>query len=71
MHKCISKILAARLKTILPDVIGPSQAAFVSGRQISDNILLTQELMHRYHLGNGPARCALKVDLRKAFDTIN
>jgi hypothetical protein len=71
MYKCISKILATRLKTILPEVIGPSQAAFVPGRQISDNILLTQELMHKYHMGRGPARCALKVDLKKAFDTIS
>ncbi|KAG6780113.1 hypothetical protein POTOM_012965 [Populus tomentosa] len=71
MYKCISKIMVARLKTILPEVIGPSQSAFVPGRQISDNILLTQELMHNYHLNRGPARCALKVDLRKAFDTIS
>lgn len=71
MYKCISKIMVARLKTILPEVIGPSQSAFVPRRQISDNILLTQELMHNYHLNRGPARYALKVDLRKAFDTIS
>ncbi|KAJ6904458.1 hypothetical protein NC652_022464 [Populus alba x Populus x berolinensis] len=28
-------------------------------------------LMHNYHLNNGAARCALKVDLRKAFDTVS
>ncbi|KAJ6925333.1 hypothetical protein NC651_009871 [Populus alba x Populus x berolinensis] len=71
IYKCISKIMAARLKTILADIINPAQSAFVPGRQISDNILLTQELMHNYHLDRGPARCALKVDLRKAFDTIS
>lgn len=27
--------------------------------------------MHNYHLNTGPARCAMKVDLRKAFDTIS
>ncbi|KAG6761955.1 hypothetical protein POTOM_032433 [Populus tomentosa] len=27
--------------------------------------------MHNYHLNNGAARCALKVDLRKAFDTVS
>lgn len=71
IYKCISKIMATRLKTILADIVNPSQSAFVPGRQISDNILLTQELMHNYHLDRGPARCALKVDLRKAFDTIS
>jgi hypothetical protein len=27
--------------------------------------------MHKYHVGRGPTRCALKVDLKKAFDTIS
>lgn len=71
IYKCISKVLAARLKTILPDVINHSQSTFVLGRQISDNILLTQEIMHNYHLDNGPPKCALKVDLRKAFDMVS
>ena len=71
IYKCISKVIVARLKTALSEVIGPSQSVFIPGRQISDAILLTQDLMHNYHLSKGPARCALKVDLRKAFDTIS
>jgi hypothetical protein len=27
--------------------------------------------MHNYHHKTGPARCALKIDLKKAFDTVN
>ena len=27
--------------------------------------------MHNYHLNTGPARCALKIDLKKAFDTVS
>ncbi|KAG6735551.1 hypothetical protein POTOM_061837 [Populus tomentosa] len=71
LYKCISKILVIRLKAALSDVVGPSQSAFIPGRNISDAILLTQELMHNYHLQAGPARCALKIDLKKAFDTGN
>lgn len=71
LYKCISKLLAIRLKVALSDVISPSQSAFIPGRNISDAILLTQELMHNYHLNTRPARCALKIDLRKAFDTVN
>nr|GEV42415.1 putative reverse transcriptase domain-containing protein [Tanacetum cinerariifolium] len=36
------------------------------GRRISDNILITQELMHNYHRDRGPSRCAFKVDIQKA-----
>uniref|UniRef100_A0A251RYM8 Putative reverse transcriptase domain-containing protein n=1 Tax=Helianthus annuus TaxID=4232 RepID=A0A251RYM8_HELAN len=39
-------------------------------RKISDNILLTQELMHNYHRSFGPPRCAFKVDIQKAYDTV-
>ncbi|GJS49209.1 hypothetical protein Tco_0599330 [Tanacetum coccineum] len=45
--------------------------AFVLGRSIADNILLTQELMHNYHLDRGPSRCAFKVDIQKAYDTVD
>lgn len=44
---------------------------FISGRSISDNILLAQELFRNYHRLSGPARCALKFDIRKAFDTVD
>nr|GEW49242.1 hypothetical protein [Tanacetum cinerariifolium] len=48
-----------------------NQSAFVPGRSISDNVLLTHELMHNYHLDQGMARCAFKVDIQKAYDTVD
>ena len=71
IYKCISKIIAARIKGCLPDIISPAQTAFVQGRSIADNILLTQELMKNYHLDSGLPRCALKIDLKKAYDSIS
>ena len=70
IYKCISKIIAARIKMCLPDIINPSQSAFGHGRSIADNVLITQDLMHNYHRNNGHPRCALKIDIKKAFDSI-
>nr|GFC92323.1 methylenetetrahydrofolate reductase 1 [Tanacetum cinerariifolium] len=67
LFKCISKIIANRIKQSLKSLVSPNQSAFVSGRCISDNILLKQELMHNYHLDRGSPRCAFKVDIQKAY----
>ena len=70
IYKCISKLIANRIKLVLPSLIDRAQSAFIPGRLISDNILLAQELLRNYHLADTPSRGAIKVDLRKTFDTI-
>lgn len=69
-YKCIPKIVANRLKHIMPIVIDQSQSAFIKGRSIMDNILLAQELFRGYTREAGVPKCALKIDLHKAFDSI-
>nr|XP_043619804.1 uncharacterized protein LOC122591610 [Erigeron canadensis] len=59
------------MKSCLHELVSVNQLAFVLGRRITDNILLTQELMHNYHLDRGPSRCALKVDIQKAYDKVD
>ncbi|GKA88788.1 hypothetical protein Tco_0810552 [Tanacetum coccineum] len=71
LFKCISKIIANRIKHCLKNIASPNQSAFVPGGSITDNILLTQELMHNYHLDRGTPRCAFKVDIQKAYDTVD
>ncbi|KAL0439838.1 UNVERIFIED_CONTAM: hypothetical protein Slati_2466800 [Sesamum latifolium] len=70
LYKVITKILVQRMRGILDKLISPSQNAFVPGRSIGDNILLAQELFYGYNQQHLPPRCALKVDLRKAYDTV-
>ncbi|KAL0342675.1 UNVERIFIED_CONTAM: hypothetical protein Scaly_1930100 [Sesamum calycinum] len=66
----ITKILVCRIREVLDLLISPSQNAIVPGRLISDNVLLAQELFSGYNQCRLPPRCALKVDLRKAYDTV-
>ncbi|KAL0367065.1 UNVERIFIED_CONTAM: hypothetical protein Sradi_3596600 [Sesamum radiatum] len=70
LYKAITKILVQRMRSILDSLISPSQNAFVPGRSIGDNVMLAQELFSGYNQRHLPPRCALKVDLRKAYDTV-
>lgn len=49
LYKVVSKILANRLKIILPKVIMVNQSAFVKGRLMMENVLLASELIKDYH----------------------
>ncbi|GJT28636.1 putative RNA-directed DNA polymerase, eukaryota, reverse transcriptase zinc-binding domain protein [Tanacetum coccineum] len=71
IYKCISKILTKRVIEGIKEVVSDNQSAFIPGRRISDNILITQELMHSYHKKKGPPRCAFKIDIQKAYDTVD
>eukprot|EP00253_Pinus_taeda_P010716 PITA_10716 len=45
-YKIISKVIANRIKPILPGIILEEQYGYVEGRQIMDNILVAQEMIH-------------------------
>ncbi|KAL0290241.1 UNVERIFIED_CONTAM: hypothetical protein Sangu_2582800 [Sesamum angustifolium] len=71
IYKVITKIIADRFCPALEQLIDSSQAAFVGGRNITDNILLAQEMVRQYSRKRISPRYTINVDLRKEFDSIS
>ena len=46
IYKIISKVIANRLKPLLPMLISPEQSGFVEGRKILDGVILVHEVLH-------------------------
>lgn len=71
-YKTISKLLSKRLQPILQSLISETQSAFVPKRTISDNVLITHEVLH--YLKNSKAEkhysMAIKTDMSKAYDRL-
>ncbi|XP_048594891.1 uncharacterized protein LOC106358645 [Brassica napus] len=69
-YKIISKVLCQRLKRVLPGLISETQSAFVAGRQISDNIMIAQEMFHalRTKPSGRSKRMVIKTYMSKAYD---
>lgn len=70
-YKVITRILANIVKHTLPYIISKAQFAFIKGRDIFDSIDLTQELCGVLNSGIHSKAFCSKINLRKAFDTIN
>eukprot|EP00253_Pinus_taeda_P028760 PITA_28760 len=70
IYKIISKVIANRLKSILPGIISEEQSGYVEGRQILDNILLVQEMIHSLH-SRKEAGMLMQLDLSKAYDKVS
>ncbi|XP_026438263.1 uncharacterized protein LOC113336803 [Papaver somniferum] len=64
-------ILSMRLKKVMGKVISPLKAAYIQGRQITDNIFLAHEIVHTMKNKKEVNKyLALKLDISKAFDRL-
>eukprot|EP00253_Pinus_taeda_P006105 PITA_06105 len=70
IYKLISKVISNRLKPLLPLLISPEQTGYVEGRQIMDDIILSNEVIHSLKMLKKPGML-LKLDLSKAFDKLS
>ncbi|GAU51479.1 hypothetical protein TSUD_413680 [Trifolium subterraneum] len=69
--KIITKTIANRLKTILPNIISPNQSAFVPRRLISDNTIIANEIFHYLNLTTRKTGyVGIKTDMAKAYDRL-
>lgn len=72
LMKIVTKVIANRLKEVLNTVVSDTQSAFIPGRLISDNIMISFEVMHYLKRKNYGKEgfMALKLDMSKAYDRI-
>lgn len=49
MYRVLNKILADRIKNLFPYVIGLLQPNFLKGRNMIDNSIILQELVHSFN----------------------
>ena len=70
IYKIYSKILAKRLKGLLPKVISEEQTGFVPRRSILDGVLTIQETIHTASKDKVPCMF-MKLDIQKAYDMVD
>lgn len=70
IYKLISKILAKRLKILLPLLISPEKTGYVEGHQILDGIILSHKEIHLLKILKNLGMI-LKLDLSKAFNKLS
>jgi len=70
LYKIMAKVMANRLRPILPLLINPNQGVFVAGHQILDGIILARELTHSTHKARRDGML-LKLDISKAYNQVD
>eukprot|EP00253_Pinus_taeda_P015759 PITA_15759 len=70
VFKIISRVVANRLKPLLPTLVVAEQSGYVERRQILDNIIQAHEVVHSL-TNNKRAGMIMQLDIAKAYDKLN
>lgn len=72
IYKLIAKAFANQFRRVLDKCIDPTQNAYIPGRLISDNVLLTYKMLHTFRKKKGGRQrlTTLKLDMSKAYDRV-
>lgn len=68
----VNKAIVNRIRHLLKRIVGPAQSSFIRGRQTSDNIIITYEIIHMLEKKRGKeGGIIFKIDLEKAYNRIS
>lgn len=70
LYKIISKLIANRLKSVLPKFISLNQSEFIKERLLMENVLLAIEIVKDYHKEDVSPCCAMMIDISKTLDSV-
>eukprot|EP00253_Pinus_taeda_P027155 PITA_27155 len=70
VYKIISKVVANRLKPLLPSLVSGEQSGYVEGRKILNNIIQAHEVVHSL-TSKRQAGMIMQLDIGKAYDKVN
>eukprot|EP00253_Pinus_taeda_P025801 PITA_25801 len=70
VYKIISKVVANRLKPLLPSLVSGEQVGYVEGRKILNNIIQAHEVVNSL-TSKRKARMIMPLDIGKAYDKMN
>eukprot|EP00253_Pinus_taeda_P023946 PITA_23946 len=69
-YKILAKLMANWIKPLLKKLISPSQGGFVEGRNITDNVIQVQEIIHSSKQRKEKGML-VKLDMATAFDRVD
>ena len=70
MYKIVAKLLAERLKKVLPAIIDERQSAFIGGRHLLHSVIIANEVVEEAKRSQKPCM-VFKVDYEKAYDSVS